>query len=230
MRISLPISFLITLFLLGNVKQSAAQKKLSQGKVTFDITYPETELDEKTLAMMPTESVIFFKNQMSRTEMNTGMGATVVIADGKTGLTTMLMDMMGSKIAMKTTKEDIEKEKKKSGTPKVKITGETKTIAGYLCKKAEITLKLKDSSEVVMNAYFTKDIQAVNSMRTSMNESFEGIDGFMMEYQTQMDVLNMKMKCRTVEEINVSDSLFAIPSGYTVTTMEDLINLKVNGR
>ena len=215
--------FFIALFLLCLAQQSDAQKKLNQGKAIFDITYPDAELDEQTLAMMPTQSTLYFKDQFSRTEMKIAMGTTIVITDGKSGVATMLMDMMGNKIAMKTTKADIEKEKKKIGKIKtvVKITGETKTIAGYLCKKAEITIKMKDSSDVKSSVWFTNEISAPNSMRSGGGD-FEEIDGFMMEYQTQMDKLTMKMTCMSAIETTVSDSLFTIPPGYTVTTMDDL--------
>src|SRR6185369_2703023 len=81
-----------------------AQKKITQGKAIFDITYPGSELDEQTLAMMPAKSTTYFKNQQARDEMKIALGTTVTITNGKTGEMTTLMDMMGNKIAMKYTR------------------------------------------------------------------------------------------------------------------------------
>jgi GLPGLI family protein len=215
-------SGIVFLFLCASF-MAHAQKKLTQGKALFDITYPESELDQQTLAMMPTESTIYFKGHMSRSEVKMPMGTTVSITDGSSGETTTLMDMMGNKIAMKVTKDDLEKQRKKTGKekPEIKITDETKMIAGYSCKKAEVKLKGKDGNETHFDAWFTKDISAPNSMRSG-GMTFEGIDGFMMEFQTKMNSLTMKMTCRSVEDAVVPDSSFVVPSGYTMTTMEDM--------
>lgn len=217
------IPFSIAVFLLCFSPHVDAQKKLTEGKAIFDITYPESELDEQSLSMMPAQSTICFKGQFSRTEMKIAMGTAIGITDAKAGVTTTLMDMMGNKIAMKTTKEDLEKERKKSGEkkPEIKITNETKTIAGYLCKKAVITMKMKDSTETKINTWFTKDISAVNSLHSGGTD-LSGLEGFMMEFQMQMNSLTMKMTCRSVEDVAISDSLFTLPQGYTLTTMEDL--------
>ncbi len=217
---------IITLFLI--ILSSSfvfAQKKLTEGKLVFDITYPDADLDANTLAMMPTESTIYFKGQMSRAEIKMQMGNTVAITDGKEGVTTTLMDMMGNKMAIKFTKEDIEKEKKKNGNekPDVKITDETKTIAGYLCKKAVITTKNSNDKTTTMNIWFTKDIAAPNSMRSGAS-NYEGLDGFMMEFETKMNSLTMKMTCRSAEQTTVENSMFVIPEGYKTMTMDEMKN------
>ena len=217
---------LITGFLFCLTHAANAQKKLKEGKAIFSITYPESELDEQTLAMMPSETVIYFKDKHSRTEMKIAMGTTVSISDAKTGEMTTLIDMMGNKIAMKITKEDLEKEIKKNGNqkPDIKITDETKKIAGYNCKKLQAIVKDENSNEIKMDVWFTDEIEAPNSMRGG--EMFtDKIDGFMMEFETKMNTLSMKMTCRLAEAATLPDSMFTIPEGYTLTTMEEMKNL-----
>ena len=204
---------------------ASAQKKLKEGKLLFDITYPESDLDQQTLAMMPSESTVFFKEDKSRSEMKMPMGTTVSITDGKKGETTMLMELMGNKMAIRVSKDDLEKQQSKldaSEKPQVKLTGETKIIAGFTCHKASVTTKDKDGKEMNFDLWYTKEISAPNSMRSG--NYFQGIDGFMMEFQTKLNSLSMKMSCRSAEETTVADSLFTIPPGYKLTTMDELKN------
>ena len=123
------------------------------------------------------------------------------------------------------TKSDIDKQLAKMDAkqkPKIKITDETRQIAGYTCRKANVTLIDKDAKESNFDVWFTKDIAAPNSMKSGLY--LEMIDGFLMEFQTTMNSLTMKMSCRFAEETLVPDSLFNIPAGYTVTTMDELKN------
>lgn len=198
-----------------------AQDKLSEGKVVFEISYPDVELDQQTMAMLPDESTFYFKHEKSRVEIKMAMGSTVVISDAKTETSTTLMDYMGNKMAINMTKEDVEKEKKSKTPPTVKMTNETKKIAGYLCTKALIIPE--DTTEnSPYEVWFTKEIEGKNSFRSSI----EGIDGFLMEFKTRQNNLTMKMTCRSVESQKVDDALFVIPTGYKPVTMEDLKNMR----
>lgn len=186
---------------------------ITSGKVIFDISYPDSQFDDQTMSNFPTESIMYFKNDKSRVEVSMAMGKTIVISDNKSGNAVMLMDMMGNKMAIDMNKADIEKEKQKTGKPKVEKTRESKTIAGYTCYKAIITMNDKS-----FDAWFTNDL----SMKNSFSSEIEGVDGFLMEFYNQQNGMNMKMTCRSVEPTDVSDSQFDIPEGYKKMTMDDL--------
>src|SRR6187399_2450156 len=86
--------------LLSGNRQLLAQEKLSEGKVIYEITYPDMEMDPQMAAMMPTESVVYFKGPLSRTETSMGMGiSSATIVNSKTNEMTALTDMMGTKTA-----------------------------------------------------------------------------------------------------------------------------------
>jgi len=195
----------------------SAQQKLTEGKVVFEITYPDMELDQQTMAMLPGESVFYFKHSKSRVEIKMAMGSTVVISDATTQTSTTLMDYMGNKMAIHMTPEDIEKEKHSKPASTVKMTEETKKIAGYLCSKAMIIPE--DTTETSpYEVWFTREIEARNSFRSTI----EGIDGFLMEFKTRQNNMTMKMTCKSVESQNVDEVLFDIPKGFRPVTMEEL--------
>jgi GLPGLI family protein len=219
---------IMTCILAGAANLANAQgTKISEGKVIYDITYPGTELDQNTLAMMPSESTLYFKKEQSRMEMKTGMGNMTTISNAKDESAVTLMDMMGNKMAIKMTKEDMKKEQAKAGNdakPDVKITGETKDIAGYKCTKAIVTSAGKDKKSY--NAWFTKDIEGANTSR----QKIEGIDGFLMEFQYEQQGMTMKMSVRSVEKQAVDDAMFKIPDGYKEMTMDDMKKMGAGGR
>lgn len=200
-------------------------QKIKEGKITYGITYPESQLDQQTMAMMPGESVLFFKNGKLRTEINMPMASSVFIEDGQKGSGTMLMDAMGNKFSVDVNREKIIGDRFQQ--PKVNLTDETKTIAGYNCKKANVAVRNKEEDDMhEFDVWFTTDIAASNGFATQI----EGIDGFMLEYESFQNGMRMKMTARKVEKIPVEDAKFVLPSGYKPVSEEDLKNMRNNGK
>lgn len=211
------IAFVFTAILFLNNTCVFAQKKLTEGKVVFEITYPDVEMDQQTMAMLPDKSTVYFKNEKSRVEVYMAMGSTIVISDGKEQTTTTLMDMMGNKFAIHMTKDEIEKDKKNKENNTVKITDKTKEIAGYTCKMAIVTPE--DTTEVApYEVWFTDQVGASNSFRSNI----KGIDGFLMEFKTRQNNMTMNMTCKSVKDEKVEDDMFVIPEGYKMMTMDEL--------
>lgn len=215
MKIKIAIICLLLINL--NCFAQAAKHNLSSGKIIFDISYPESHMDESTKANLPKESIMYFKNDKVKVEINMPMGKTTVISNNTTGDGIMLMNMMGNKMAVKMDKDDILKEKSSIGKATVSQTRESKVIAGYTCYKAVITIPTKDGDKT-FDAWYTHEIKAKNSFSSQI----EGVDGFMMEFINNQNGMNMKMTARSVEAIDITDSEFDIPEGYEVKTMEDL--------
>jgi hypothetical protein len=212
-------SFIALLSILSTTYSFAqtTKRQIVSGKIIFDISYPDSQFDSQTLAALPTESVMYFKNNMVKVDVSMVMGKTSVISDNNSGEGTMLMDMMGNKWAVKMNKEDVAKNRSIEGKPKVENTKESKAIAGYTCYKSIVTINTDDGPKS-FDAWFTNDLKVKNSFANQI----EGINGFMMEFLAIQNGMSMKMSARSVEPMEIADSEFKIPSGYEVKTMEDL--------
>lgn len=207
--------FLLFVLMAATIISVNAQK-LEEGKLTYEISYPDSEIPDEQMAMMPTEMTMQFKEMKSRMDMKMGMGmSTIVITDGKTKSATTLMDIMGNKIAMKMTAEDMKKQKEKAGTADadVKVTDETKDIQGYKCKKAVVTTK-----DGTYDIYFTDDIMN----KGEIEDTYKGITGMLMEYQMKQGPMTMKMTAKSVSKDKVDEKVFEIPAGYTEKTQEEM--------
>jgi GLPGLI family protein len=189
-----------------------AQKSIEEGKIVYEISFPDNDFDQQTLAMLPTESTMYFKGGVSRTELNMAMGMdNASIYDGKTGKVTTLTNMMGNKTYMTM---DESQEKTKTEKPEIINTDETKTIAGYICKKSIV--KMKDGS--TMEYYHTDKIASGMSGVPSGKE----LGGFPLEFAINQMGFKMKFTARTVAAEKVSDDLFKVPGDYKFVTPEDM--------
>ena len=129
-----------------------------------------------------TKSVTYLKGDLVKTTMKSDMGRSTIYRDNAKKLTTMIMEMMGNKNGFYATDEDManmqkrrdsmiaERRKadtnasrrmppveKNQGTTEISVTGETKKIAGYDCKKAIIKSKDEKGEEV----QFTSQVMSV---------------------------------------------------------------------
>lgn len=200
------LSLLSAILLIGGVSAQTFE-----GKITYSIEYELPEAMEAQRSMLPTESITYITKGHVRVENKTMLGDQNVITDTKKKTSVLLINMMGKKVAIKMGGEDEENDNK----PKITYSKETKTIAGYKCKKATIEVKDAAGETQEMEVYYTEDIPA------EANDKFPGLKGFPLEYTINSQGMVMTMSAKTVSKERVSKSLFEIPEGYEEMTMEE---------
>ena len=213
--------FLLFIFSCQLVCAQNISKDTKSGKIIFDITYENAKLDKKNMDDLPSEAILYFKDNLMKMEMSLPMGKTTFISNHTTGSGTMLMDMMGSKFSVKMDKSDLEKEMKSKENTKVAFQADTKLIAGYICKKAIVTIQTPEG-EKTMDTWFTNELKIKNSFGSQI----DGIEGFLMEFYTNQNGMSMKMKARSLDFTSINDSEFIIPEGYTPFNMDALKKIK----
>lgn len=204
---------LVTCIALG----ASAQKKAKtfEGSVKYKIDVEGENIDAATRAQMPSEIVVYYKGDNIRTEMITPMFSFISLSNVSDGSVTQMFNGMGMKFYVVQTKEDLEALKDESEEkPVIKQLDETKVIAGYTCKKAEIT-----SGEQTMEVYYTNEL----SVPFDKNSQYqmEGIDGIFMEYNMDQNGMIMKFSVKEVSKSKLNQSLFSVPSDYEKKTYEE---------
>ena len=190
-----------------------------EGKVTYEINVEGGNMPPEAMAMFAgSELAVYRKGTKSRSDVNMGMQNTTTISDAKTGSSVMLMEMMGNKYQIKAdpTKDT------KAPDAVVKELSDTKTIAGYKCKKVELTFKDETGNQQITTVWYTEEIS--NHMGNNARSSqFKGIKGMPLEYEVNAERgMKMKMTAKTVSKEAVPDTKFDIPAGYKETTLEDM--------
>src|SRR5207302_977465 len=160
-------------------------------------------------------TTVYLKGALSRTDMVSTLGNETTIHDSKTGNAVILKEYSGQKLMITLTGENWAAKNKKYDGVTFESTDETKTIAGYICKKA--TAKLKDGSTIVV--YYTPDL---NVMNKEYDQAFKNLPGLAMQYEFESGKLKFRY---TVSKINfnpVQTAKFDFPkSGYRVMTYDE---------
>lgn len=204
----------IVAVLASSLNASAQKNKPFEGMVVYTLNFDDAGLDPASASMMAgKEMVVFLKDSKSRTEIDMGMVKTITIADVKDKSNVTLMDLMGQKMAIKATKEEIEKHQAAQKKPQITYLEDTKEIAGYKCKKAQLKF---DDSEDITTIYYTTDISM------SANDMIPGLQGFPMEYEMDMNGVKALAIVKTIKAEKVADTQFITPEGYQVVTPEEL--------
>ncbi len=192
-----------------------------EGKMTMKIEYEEVpEEYESYMSMFPKESQLYVKGKKTRIEQNTMGGTNITIMDSESGKGFMVMNAMGQKAAYELD-SGVEK-KDTSKLPTVTYKEETKEIAGYKCKKAELKYAGEDEP---MTIWYTEEITGVyNPQYTGI-----GINGSVLEYTVAANGMVMTMTVSEIKKEKVSDDKFKVPEGYEVKPYSELMKLGQGG-
>ncbi len=213
------ILVLLSLFLI--ISSNAHSQKAFTGQIKYKLDYEGMEVNEAMKAMLPEQMILTIKQNKSKTELKTGMGDQVSIFDGNTKASVSLINMMGQKIAIKKTLDEVEIDRNKYPDLKLTLANETKEIAGYNCHKATIEVDAADLNGLsTFTVYYTDEL---GNMGINYSDPlFRKIKGVMLEYEVKTRGLLMKFKATEVKKTKVSDDTFLIPEGYKEMTAEDL--------
>ncbi len=207
---------LLLAFILSTFTFSFKPAIITEGKIKYDVSVVKSELSylEEMMIGMSTIS-ISFKDEAVRTDMEISIANTTVIHDGATKKGLMLITSpMGNK-AVKIDNEVKGDEGK--GKYKIDYQSETKTIAGYKCKKALISLE----DGTTLNVFYTDQIAPKNR---STKYTFDELKGFPLEMEVKQEKAIIKLTAESVSTNKLDKSRFSlvIPTGYEETTMEEL--------
>jgi GLPGLI family protein len=215
--LKLSISFCLFLILSSNV---LAQNSFS-GQIIYNLSYDGLEINDAMKAMLPEEMTLTLKQNKSKTEIKTGMGDQISIFDGNTKSSVSLINMMGQKVAIRKSLDEVNLDRNKYPDLKVTLIDETKEIAGYECSKAVIEVNAADFDGLsTFIVFYTEEL---GNMGINYSDPLFGkIKGVMLEYEIKTRGLLMKFKASEINKSEVSDDDFLIPEDYKEMSAEEL--------
>lgn len=214
------LSKLLCLSVLCFTLNNYAQKGGFEGTVAYSMDVDMKDMPPEAAAMMKnSEMVVQIKNEHTRTETKTAMSKSISISDNKNQTSFTLLDMMGSKYMIKAKPEEIKEDASRPDV-KVKEMSETKIVAGYKCKKAEITMvDPKTKKEMNSTIFYTTELPYTKGYGTT----YKGLKGFPLEYVIHADAgMQIKVTAKSVLQEKLDDKIFVAPADYKVVTAEEL--------
>ncbi len=199
--------------------------QIKEGYILYDMKM-EGLPPEQAAMIGDMELKVSFKNGKSLNEMTSMMFTNQTMVDDK-GMV-MLMEQMGNKIAIKQTKEEMDKAdaktKDKPADPKIEYTTETKMIAGYECKKVNVTVVGKDKKEEKVEMWVSDKFENPNKDGKGRGQAImKGLNGVPFEYAGGQGGMKFKMVAKEVSVDPVADSKFILSTdGYKLMSMDEL--------
>lgn len=214
--------FILLFFLFGpSVK--------SQQDYTIKMRMELTGLPKEYASMAEQQITTFIKGNKTRTDIQGLLYNSSVYFDGDS-LLMLLEDAMGNRQAFKAAKSELENASQQKDQPKPEVvyTGETKKIAGYLCKKAVVTTQDKEKGTVQITAWLSEEIKssALPSQGTGNMVDLSALDGQALEmemsYKLSGQDLKLIMTTESVSRKAIAEGVF-IPDtkGYEILSYEE---------
>src|SRR5689334_4850648 len=168
--------FLFALLIIG--LPALAQKKFSEGTITYDIVINTGSDKPKGADFLDGATVAnYIKGNKSRTEMITPLGSMVTIYDSSKNSIVILKDFGEQKYMINLTQDDWKDANKKyEGIVYTFDPAAEKTILGYKCKKAIGTLK----DGTTYTVWYTTDLVPENK---NFQYETRTLPGLAMEYE-----------------------------------------------
>lgn len=178
--------------------------------------------------------VSYIKGEKYKREETSMMGSSTSAFDGKK--LTVISEQMGEKSGYTATKEELDAakktEKEKEVKPKIEYLSDKKTIAGYECSKAVMTVTGKDKKEEQkITLWVTEKIKMPENKggtggRRSMSMDFGDLKGYPLEieFATKGDGQEIKVVVTTSEVLttNIEDAVFNVSTeGYKMSTYKE---------
>ena len=196
--------------------------QVKEGFINYSIEFEGLPAEQAAM-MKGMEMKSYYKNGKSRMDQSMAFGTSTTITD-ENGNTTILSDMMGMKKYGNMTAKDAEKLKKnkKSEDPKITYLNDTKTIAGYDCKKANVEIKTNEGETSNTEVWYCEKLDFPKTGRNE--EQFKGLKGTPLEFSMSLPQgFKMVMKATEVSTAPVSNSKFEVSTdGYTKMSPEEM--------
>ncbi|MFD0941436.1 hypothetical protein [Pedobacter boryungensis] len=211
--------------LISSAIYAHAQKKITEGSVTYTMDYALTAEQEPMAAQLPSETKVKFNGPISKIEIEQGPATISVFRDlaSNTGLLLIDVPVAQWQYAVKQTKEDYDKAN--AASPKMsdfKATGEKKMIGSYNAEK----YTYKDDKGGTYELWATNDVELPTGFS---GQEFKDVKGTLLKFTRFQQGVKATLTVKGINEEKVGPLTLEVPKGYEVKTMEEIMALQRGG-
>lgn len=220
MKTGILAAILISTALVAN-----AQKKVSEGTITYKMEYTLTADQAGMESQLPTESKVKFSGQMSKIEMEQGPATITVISDFVSHNGLVLIDVPVAQMQFAVKQGKAEYEKALAAAPKFSdftATGEKQVIATYNAEK----YTYKDDKGGTYELWTTNDVELPSGIS---GEEFKDVKGTLVKFTRVQNGLKATLTVKGIAEGKTGPFSLEVPSGYEIKTMEEIMAMQGGG-
>jgi hypothetical protein len=220
--LGLSLVFFCLVFLgCGNDEDGSAEKPpMTEGVISFKITYPYYK-DDFMVVLMPDVMVMEFKNNVYKnTVTKGGLFSTTIISDCNKEEMFMTLDFGSKQLYTKLDKDLVDTVLlKRFSIPNLLPVDNLDSIAGLHCEKIMAVYQTLDDG-YDCELYTTKEVGIKNS---NWCNHFNKIDDVLLGYEAEQYGLVMRFVADSVKEKKISDDVFKVPAGFKEVSLEQML-------
>jgi GLPGLI family protein len=202
-------------------KKNGDNNLVTSGRIDYSITYLNTDLDKKTRGILPSRMRLEFNKKHAINLIDGFMGMYKLnsythFGSRKCSTVLKVLDKhylfeggRDEQMCCFDRMEDME----------IVETAETKTIAGFLCKKALVTLP---SSGETFNIYYTEEIDLKNA---NVTNPYKKVKGVLMEFELDLLYLEMRFVAQKYQPIEDTDFAFKISEKSKLVSRDQMTTI-----
>lgn len=220
-RISLAVLLLSLLPIFFGCGSNKLTGDLTQGEITYQITYPELDSNDLRLHMFPTEMKLQFKNDRYKTTLS-GVGGifqTSFISNATDQKLIQTVKVFSDKYAMKLGPDGVKELHKDYPKHSITFLDETDEVAAIPCNKVIINFGISRKESLFF--LYSRDIKLQNP---NWGTPFPQIDGVLLDYQIESYGTVMRLRASEIKQIQMEDSEFILPDDYEIMPMAEFLD------
>lgn len=220
---SLAVVILVLASCGNNGESEDSSNIISEGRITYSLTYPQFESDNIFTSMFPSEMTFKFKDNNTKNELKTSMAvfSTSLLANNKEKKVTHLVKIANKYSGLEMDSMEIMEEygKKPDGMTIVP-TDSTKVIAGYNCEHAFV--KFPGDSSKNFSIFYTHEISIKDP---NWCTPFHEVSGVLMEAKVTKFNIDMHMIATEVVAEEYPEEDFTVTTEYKPITVEEMTDI-----
>jgi len=226
MKIYPYLTFLFSLIASVSFTMVDAQKKISEGAVTYTVSYELSATQLLYADQYPKEITCYFRGDSSAATTNQGAIIVKGVSVFKANYHSLIIDIpsLSKKILVVMTPEEVEQEK--AANPQFTSTKgtEKEVIDGYNCTKATVTDAKNGGSYEI---WVTNDIDMPPNSVSKLVSDFGGVP---IRFITFNRGIRINAEIKEIKEVTVPPGFFSAAKDYQPMSFTDLKAMAAGGK
>jgi GLPGLI family protein len=194
-------AILIFTILQLSCKKEGDEKGITSGRIDYKITYLNNDLDKKTRNILPSKMKLLFneKEAANNIEGFMGMYKLNAFTNFHTRKCSTVLKVLDKHYIFKGSREEQMCCFDTMDDMQIEETNETKTIAGFVCRKVIVFLP---SSKDTFTVYYTDQIKL---RHPNVTNPYRNINGVLMEFELNLLYLKMRFVAEKYQQLEDYD-------------------------
>jgi hypothetical protein len=195
-----------------------AQKKITEGSVTYTVNFELPADKQQYASMLPKEITAYFRGDSTAATVQQGQATIKSIQDYKTNFQNILIDVPAAQKKISVVLKPADIEQMEATDPKLTPTPgtEKQTIDGYNCTKVTAT---DAKTGTKYDVWITKDIDLTPNSVSKLVSTFGGVP---VKFVTFNQGIKVNAEIKEIKETQVPKGFFSPTKDYESMSMDDL--------